>query len=70
MGGKAMPWKESHLVMERVLFISRLQAGEKMVDLCQEYGICRKTGYKFLSRYEKHGEVGLFDRGGIPWSNR
>lgn len=61
-----MPWKESHLVMERMLFINRLQAGEKMVDLCQEFGISRKTGYKFLERFEKHGETGLFNQSTRP----
>ena len=61
-----MPWKESHLVMERMVFINRLQAGEKMVDLCLEFGISRKTGYKFLERFEKHGEVGLFNQSKRP----
>src|SRR4051812_47053223 len=61
-----MPWKESHRVMERSVFISRLQAGEKMVDLCLEFGISRKTGYKFLDRYEKYGELGLLDQSRRP----
>lgn len=61
-----MPWKESHRAMERVLFISRLQDGEKMVDLCREFGISRKTGYKFLERFEKFGEIGLFDQSRRP----
>lgn len=61
-----MPWKVSHIVMERTVFISRLQAGEKMVDLCQEYGISRKTGYKFLERFEKNGMAGLYDQSRRP----
>lgn len=54
-----MPWKEVKSVDERVKFIGRLLDGEKMVDLCREFGISRKTGYKFLERYEKYGVEGL-----------
>ena len=61
-----MPWKVSHLVMERTVFIHRLQTGEKMTDLCQEYGISRKTGYKFLERFERHGVTGLNDQSRRP----
>ena len=61
-----MPWKVSHTVMERTVFISRLQAGEKMTDLCQEFGISRKTGYKFLERFEKNGMTGLYDQSRRP----
>lgn len=61
-----MPWKVSHTVMERTVFISRLKAGEKMTDLCQEYGISRKTGYKFLERFERNGMAGLYDQSRKP----
>jgi transposase InsO family protein len=44
-----------------MLFISRLKAGESMTELCREYGISRKTGYKFLERFERLGPQGLFD---------
>src|SRR6185369_16577339 len=37
------------------------KAGEKMSDLCREFGISRKTGYKFERRYEEHGPNGLYD---------
>ena len=61
-----MPWKESHRVNERMKFIVRLEAGERMTDLCREYDISRKTGYKFLERYKKYGPAGLFDEPRIP----
>jgi transposase InsO family protein len=32
-----------------------------MSDLCREFGISRKTGYKMLARFEEHGPRGLFD---------
>jgi hypothetical protein len=36
-----------------------MQSGEKVTDLCREFGISRKTAYKFIGRYEKHGTAGL-----------
>lgn len=62
-----MPWKESHLMDERVRFIGRLLDGEKMTAVCREFGIARKTGYKILERYERCGIVGLSDRSRRPY---
>ena len=45
-----MPWKESVVMDEKMKFISRLLQGEKMAVLCREFGISRKTGYKFWDR--------------------
>lgn len=56
-----MPWKEVTAVNERMEFVARLKAGERMSDLCRELGISRKTGYKFERRYEEHGPSGLYD---------
>jgi transposase InsO family protein len=42
-------------------FVVRLEEGERMTDLCREFGISRKTGYKLLQRYKQWGAVGLFD---------
>lgn len=54
-----MPWKDVRPVDERVRFIMRLLDGERMTDLCREYSIARKTGYKFLERYNQFGMEGL-----------
>jgi transposase InsO family protein len=56
-----MPWKEVTAVNERMEFVARLKAGERMSDLCREFGISRKIGYKFEQRYEEHGPRGLYD---------
>ena len=56
-----MPWKEVTAVNERMEFVARLRAGERMSDLCREFGISRKTGYKFERRYEERGPSGLYD---------
>lgn len=61
-----MPWRECSVVEERMKFVLRLKDGEKMSDLCREYGISRKTGYKMLDRYERTGVLGLTDRARNP----
>lgn len=65
-----MPWKESSVVNERMGFITRLNAGERMSDLCLHYGISRKTGYKFKERFERLGLIGLGDQSRAPVRNR
>jgi transposase-like protein len=32
-----------------------LTAEESMTELCAEFGISRKTGYKWLARYQERG---------------
>lgn len=61
-----MPWKESCFMDERVKFIGRLLDGESMTELCQEFGVSRKTGYKFRDRYISHGIRGLADKSRRP----
>ena len=62
-----MPWKERHVMDERVRFVARLLEGEKMAVLCQEFGISRKTGYKIYDRYKDTGVRGLSDRSRRPY---
>ena len=61
-----MPWKESCHVEERMKFVARLRSGERMSDLCREFGISRKTGYKFLQRFEQLSVVGLANQRRAP----
>ena len=37
-----------------------------MTGLCREYGISRKTGYKWLGRYLSEGAAGLRERSHAP----
>jgi len=37
--------------------------------LCRRFGISPKTGYKWLHRFESHGEAGLIDRSRRPLSS-
>ena len=61
-----MPWKEVTAVNERMEFVARLKSGERMSDLCREFGISRKTGYKIFVRYKEHGCAALTDRSRRP----
>jgi len=54
-----MPWKECSVMDERLQFVARRLAGEPMSELCQEFGISRKTGYKIFDRYQHCGVQGL-----------
>lgn len=47
-------------------FVARLRSGERMSDLCREFGISRKTGYKLAQRFEQYSAVGLFDQRRAP----
>jgi putative transposase len=52
---------------ERMQFVARRLAGEPMADLCREFGISRKTGYKIFDRYQACGIHGLTDRSRRPY---
>ena len=61
-----MPWKECHVMDERLRFVARLLEGEKMAPLCAEFGISRKTGYKIFDRYKDCGVGAFSDRSRRP----
>ena len=52
---------------ERLQFVARRIAGESMAELCREFGISRKTGYKIFDRYQECGVHGLTDRSRRPY---
>lgn len=54
-----MPWKEVGVVDLRKEFVFLVKNGEKVTRLCENFGISRKTGYKWLERFERFGEAGL-----------
>jgi putative transposase len=62
-----MPWKECHIMDERLRFVARLLDGEKMAPLCVEFGISRKTGYKIYDRYKDVGVTAFTDRSRRPY---
>lgn len=61
-----MAWQEVAPMEERVRFV--LKATREAVgfaELCHQFGISRKTGYKWLARYQAHGLAGIRE-----WSRR
>jgi transposase InsO family protein len=47
-------------------FVTRLKRGERMSDLCLEYGIHRQTGYEVWQRYKDRGAEGLLPQSRAP----
>ena len=61
-----MPWRECSAMEERLRFVGRLLDWEGMSDVCREFGISRKTGYKIFNRYKDDGLEALTDRSRRP----
>lgn len=61
-----MPWKGCKPMDERLRFIGRLLEGEKMAQLCREFGISRVAGHKIYNRYKECGLDALTDRSRTP----
>ena len=51
------------------LILKVLAKEDTVVDLAEEYGVARKTIYKWLKRYEKRGLTGLVDESRRPNSS-
>jgi len=62
-----MPWRECSVMDERMRFVARRLGGEPIAELCREFGISRKTGYKIVDRYQECGMQGLTDRSRRPY---
>ena len=57
-----MPWKETDVRSQRIGFVvEALQGDESVSALCRRYGVSRKTGYKWLARYEQVGKLADLD---------
>src|SRR5882672_6505843 len=62
-----MPWMETSPVERRERFIRDYRLDVyAMAELSARYGISRKTGYKWLARFEDAGRAGLRDRSRAP----
>lgn len=58
-----MPWIEMSAMDSRLCFVGAcLRAEAAVSELCVRHGISRKTGYKWLERYQLEGAAGLVDR--------
>jgi len=62
-----MPWRETRPMDQRMQFIADyLRQSLNMSELCQLYGVSRKTGYKWIERYLEQGPQGLEDQSRRP----
>jgi len=62
-----MPWHETSPVEQRLEFVREYKTELfTMTELAAHYGISRKTGYKWLERYEAEGVDGLRNQSRRP----
>ncbi|MGV3590723.1 MAG: IS481 family transposase [Gammaproteobacteria bacterium] len=62
-----MPWQEIVTVDLRTEFVRLSRSGSvSFSELCRRYSISRKTGYKWLQRFEEQGVAGLLDQSRRP----
>lgn len=65
-----MPWARTDWMSERVKFVAAyLEKRATFSDLCQDFGISRKTGYKWVHRYDSEGATALEERSRAPLSH-
>jgi transposase InsO family protein len=58
-----MPWQEcSTMSLRQEFLFLASQPESNFSQLCQRFEISRKTGYKWLQRYQQSGATGLHDR--------
>ena len=62
-----MPWKETNAMKEKRSFIdAMLKQSKPFCELCREYGISEKTGYKWRNRFLERGYSGLEEESRAP----
>lgn len=63
-----MAWMDKSVVDQRAEFVMLAQTKEaSMSELCRRFGISRKSGYKWLERYDTHkAQAGLADASRRP----
>ncbi len=61
-----MPWKESQKMDQRIEFVIKALKAPNFRELCREYGVSAKTGYKWQQRFLEAGLGGLEERSRRP----
>src|SRR4051794_22236316 len=62
-----MPWTETRTLDQRTEFVLRVLGNrEPFGELCREFGVSRKTGYKWKERFLREGLAGLGDQSRRP----
>lgn len=61
-----MPWKETQKMDQRKEFVLKAVNSPNFRELCQEYGISTKTGYKWRQRFMERGLDGISEHSRRP----
>lgn len=61
-----MPWYQESVMSQRFNFIRLVEISQVMSEVCRQFQISRKTGYKWLHRFQEAGVQGLQDRSCRP----
>lgn len=61
-----MPWHQESVMSQKLDFVRLARISPIMSEVCRRFVISRKTGYKWLHRYQVAGVQGLEDRGRRP----
>ena len=62
-----MPFETRSVMEQKLDFVKLADQGVlSMSELCIRFGITRRTGYKWLKRYQDEGKTGLYDRSKRP----
>ena len=64
-----MPWKETQKMDQRTEFAVKSLKTSNFRELCREYGISAKTGYKWKQRFLEHGLGGMMEESRRPKSH-
>jgi transposase InsO family protein len=64
-----MAWKETQKMDQRIEFAMKAVSAESFTELCREYGISRKTGYKWRERFVAKGLEGMEEESRRPQSH-
>ena len=64
-----MPWKQVEPMNQRKEFVLKAINTSNFRQLCQDYGISAKTGYKWRERFYQHGLEGMLEHSRRPLSH-
>lgn len=64
-----MPWKQVAAMNQRTEFVLKAIKADNFRELCREYGISPKTGYKWQERFWEYGLSGLRELSRRPRSS-
>ena len=66
-----LPWISATAIDQRRALIAARTAGDAPVaELARRFRVSRKTAYKFINRFNRHGDAGLYDLSRAPRNPR